>query len=166
MTDTFRLAVEAVLSHEGGLSDDPLDPGGLTRWGISQRAYPELDIRQLTREQAIDLYREDCWERLRCGDLPPAVAVALFDTAVNQGAGSAVRMLQQSLGVTTDGLIGPRTIAAAYGVPAGDLLVDFLARRAVRYAETPTFPHFGRGWMRRLFSVHTVCLSLSTERRT
>ena len=73
--DRFARAIERVLEHEGGFVDNPDDPGGKTRWGISQRAYPFLDLSTLTREGAIALYRRDAWTPIR-GDALPGPNVA------------------------------------------------------------------------------------------
>src|SRR3972149_8182863 len=110
---SFQRAVEFIFEHEGGLVDDPRDSGGLTKFGVSQRAYPDLDIRSLTKEQAAELYRRDYWLKCGCDKLPSAVAVILFDAAINQGPAAAVRLLQKSLGVRPDGVVGPQTIGAA-----------------------------------------------------
>lgn len=154
----FERAVALVLEAEGVLSDDPRDRGGLTKYGISQRAYPAIDIRSLTRAQAIGIYRADYWNATRCDQLPWPLALALFDCAVNQGQRTAIRLLQRSLGVRDDGLFGAGTMTALRQAPAPGLLADFLSRRATRYAESPDFPTYGRGWMRRLFVVHQACL--------
>ena len=99
MSDLFETAVDFVLTAEGGLVDDPSDPGGLTNFGISQRAYPHLNIRELTIADAKALYRKDYWDRCSCGKLPHAIALVVFDAAVNQGASASIRMLQRSLNV-------------------------------------------------------------------
>ncbi len=159
MSNTFDTAVTAVLSYEGGYVDDPNDPGSETNWGISKRAYPNLDIKHLTRDQAIQIYRRDYWDALGCDRFPPLIAIALFDAAVNQGPSAAVRILQRALGVTGDGVIGPQTLAAARAADGQALLADFLADRAVQYAGLSTFARYGQGWMRRLFAVQQVCLT-------
>ncbi len=100
--ETFDRCIRAVLSEEGGLSDHPQDPGGLTKYGISRRAYPDLDIRRLTMDEAIELYRRDYWNPVHGTDLPASLALLVFDSAVNQGAGTAVRLLQKAVGVTED----------------------------------------------------------------
>ena len=79
--DRFARAIERVLDHEGGDADDPRDPGGKTRWGISQRAYPFLDLSTLTREGAIALYRRDAWTPIRGDALPEAIAFQVLDAA-------------------------------------------------------------------------------------
>ena len=143
----------------GGYVQDPRDPGGETKYGISKRSYPRLDIRRLTREQAIEIYRRDFWAPMRCDQLSPMLAVAAFDCAVNQGKRAAKVMLQRALRVKADGVIGPMTLRAARRSDQRAVLADYMAYRALRYAKLSTFPRFGRGWMRRLFAVHQRCLT-------
>lgn len=161
MSEPFDTAVTAVLGYEGGYVNDPNDPGGETNWGISKRAYPNLDIKNLTRDGAIQIYRRDYWDALGCDRFPPVIAIALFDAAVNQGPVAAVRILQRALGVAVDGVIGPQTLAAARAANGATLLAEFLADRAVRYAGLSTFSRYGHAWMRRLFAVQQVCLQAS-----
>ncbi len=156
----FETAVEFVLKYEGGLVDSPLDPGGLTNFGISQRSYPLLNIRQLTIEQAKDIYRRDFWERCNCNSLPPALGLLLFDSAVNQGPTAAIRTLQRALGVLADGALGPVTIAAAMSKPLAESVAEFIARRALRYAMLPMIGTDGLGWFRRLAAAHQMAMSL------
>lgn len=154
----FDVAVNFVLSHEGGYVNDPQDPGGETKYGISKRSYPSLDIAALTREQAIEIYRRDFWERCRCDDLPPAVGLLLFDAAVNQGPNAAIRHLQRALHVAVDGVIGPTTINAAR--QAGNSAVaEFVAQRSVAYATNPNVARYGLGWFRRLAAAHEAALT-------
>ena len=101
--ETFDRCVRAVLLEEGGLSDHPQDPGGLTKYGISRRAYPDLDIRRLTMDDVIEIYRRDYWNPVCGTDLPASLALLVFDSAVNQGVGTAARLLQKAVGVTADG---------------------------------------------------------------
>jgi lysozyme family protein len=148
--DRFTRAIERVLAHEGGFVDNPDDPGGKTRWGISQRAYPYLDIDTLTRDQAIVLYRRDAWTPIRGDALPEAVAFQVLDAAVNHGVLRAVGWLQQTLGVRVDGVVGPATRAAAADVDPVALIFAYNAARLEFYARLRTFPTFGRGWTRRI----------------
>jgi len=87
----FRSAVETVLANEGGFSDESSDTGGATKFGISQRQYPTLDIQGLTREAAVAIYYRDWWNRFNYGALAPAIGAKLFDLAVNMGEEAAVR---------------------------------------------------------------------------
>jgi lysozyme family protein len=161
--DAFPRAVALVLRHEGGYVNDPADPGGETNWGISKKAHPTLSIKDLTRDQAVELYFRDYWLPARCDRLPPAIGIAVFDAAVNQGRYPAILMLQEALGVQADGILGQRTQHAAEEADGRVLVDDYLARRAQRYAYLPTFSRFGLGWMRRLFSTHATCLQVLEE---
>ena len=146
----FDLLVERVLSHEGGYVNDPRDPGQETRWGISKRAYPHLDIRNLTRAQAVDIYRRDFWQRVRGDELPREFAFQALDAAVNHGIGNAVRWMQRAAGVADDGVIGPVTLAAVQRAQPADLVLRFNAERLRFYAKLTTFATFGRGWVNRV----------------
>ena len=147
---TFERALEIVLESEGRYSNDPTDPGGETKFGISKREYPEIDIPNLTREQAIEIYRRDYWDACRCSELPHGLDLAVFDSAVNQGTRTAIRILQQAAGVTTDGIVGPVTLKA---VQQPWMIQEVLARRMYAYAMIPQIHRFGLGWYRRVAKV-------------
>lgn len=152
MKETFDSALSLVLELEGG-DKVVTDSGGLTKWGISQRAYPDLDIRSLTRAQAAEIYRQDYWNAVKSDELPPLLDAYVFDAAVNQGASAAIRMLQEQVGVTVDGVIGPKTLARVRALEHSmpDLPERYLARRAKRYITTAHFDRYGYGWFVRLF---------------
>lgn len=150
MTDRFPIFIERVLSHEGGYVFDKRDPGGETKWGISKRSYPALNIKALTRDQAVAIYRRDFWDAQQLGKLPAAVAFQVFDAGVNHGPGNAVRWLQSAAVAAQDGQLGPRTLAAVRGADQNDLLLRFNAARLDFYASLSTFATFGRGWVRRV----------------
>jgi len=156
VSTTFNRAVEFVLRFEGDLSDDPKDSGGLTKFGISKKAYPDLDIRNLSRKDAIEIYRRDYWNKCKCNELPAPLALILFDSAVNQGPASAIRLLQKSLEVRADGVMGPETIAAAFRASLRIVVPEFIARRAYQYSLHPDVTRFGLGWMRRLAACYQV----------
>lgn len=120
----FNEAIEHVLAKEGGFQDDPDDNGnwtggrkgkGLlkgTNWGISAAAYPKLDIYNLTREKAIEIYRKDYWAAAYCDLLPAKIRLSVFDTAVNSGSYTAIRLLQKAINrkeVKVDGIFGEIT---------------------------------------------------------
>lgn len=147
---SFEYLIDRVLSHEGGYVNDPSDPGGETRYGISKRAYPGVDIKNLTREQAIEIYRRDFWLRVQGDKLPKAIAFQLLDAAVNHGVGNAIRWMQRAAGVADDGLIGPQTLGAISRTDANDLVLKFLAERLEFYTKLKTFDVFGRGWVNRV----------------
>lgn len=151
----FDRALGVILDLEGG--DKVItDRGGLTKWGISQRAYPGLDIRALTREQAAAIYRRDYWEPAHAGDLPGPLAVYVFDAAVNQGVDAAIRMLQDVAGCPVDGRWGPRTRAAVMSRGPAELALRFLVRRAVRYMGSRGADENLKGWLYRLFRLQEL----------
>lgn len=150
MADRFPTFIERLLSHEGGYVNDPQDPGGETQWGISKRAYPHIDIKNLTRDGAIALYRRDYWEASGADDLPPAVGFQLLDGAVNSGIDRATQWLQRAARVADDGRIGPITRAAIAKADPNDLVLRFLGERLEFMASLSTWSRFGRGWARRI----------------
>ncbi len=146
----FDTAFTRLIKHEGATSNHPNDPGGLTRFGISKRAYPDVDIAALTLDQAKAIYRRDYWDRARCDELPPAVAFQVFDTAVNSGIGQAIRFLQRAVGVADDGNVGPLTINAVKRLDAEVIAARFNGQRLDFMAKLSTWDTFGRGWARRV----------------
>ena len=148
---SFEQAVAMVLKHEGGYVNDPKDPGGETRFGISKRAYPDVDILRLTEDEAKAIYRRDYWDKLRTDEIPAPLALCVFDCAVNMGRDKAVRLLQRACGVAQDGVMGGNTIAAANRL--SDAVVRFSTERAIAYTGIRGFDTFGKGWLRRTFSV-------------
>lgn len=158
---TFEKCVELILRLEGGYSNDPQDRGGETRWGVSKRAFPHINIKDLTKEDAIEIYRIYYWDKIRIGEMPPEVRLAVFDCAVNQGHIRAVSFLQKSLGVLNDGIVGPDTLAAFSSQSPKLFLSNFLMRRFEAYARNDQWSIYGRGWMKRLMEVSIRSLALS-----
>lgn len=126
----FQAAFDLIVGIEAGYVNDPHDPGGETKFGISKRAYPNLDIANLTLEDARAIYQRDYWERCGCDSMSWERALCVFDMAVNQGQGAA----------------------RALNVQAHDT-IELMAARAVRYAENENFRTYGKGWMNRLFKI-------------
>jgi lysozyme family protein len=149
-------------AHEGGLSDHPSDPGGLTKFGISQRSYPHLDVRNLTWDEAAAIYRRDYWDQPKLGDIPDAgLAEQVFDTAVNSGAGRAFRFLHQAVG-TPEAPFWTAALRAALGKitdPAQwQVLRDTYLATRLRFfhrlaLRRPANQAFLRGWLRRARAV-------------
>ena len=155
MLSKFDDIIEKVLEHEGGLVDDSKDAGGLTNMGISQRAYPDEDIRGLTVERAKELYKRDYWDRFRTADLPDRIRHIYVDMCINMGGGRAIKILQEACNsknatkIDVDGGIGPATIKAASNLEPFRLR----AYRVMFYAELvmkkPEQERFWVGWFRR-----------------
>ena len=154
MSDKFNEFINRVLKHEGGYVNNPKDPGGETHWGITKQTAREYgfkgDMRQLTREQAIGIYKRAFWERYQCEKLPLALSFQFFDAAINHGYGNAARMLQRAVGAADDGVIGAVTLGAVAKFEEQDLLLRFNAERLRFYAKLTAFNTFGRGWIRRV----------------
>jgi len=92
----FERAMEFVFRWEGGYVFDPKDPGGETNWGISKRQYPMLDIKDLTKDEARDIYRHKYWDKAGCGQLTWPLNMVVFDTAVNMGVKRALGFLSRT----------------------------------------------------------------------
>src|SRR5262245_7285211 len=90
----FERAIPILLEEEGGLVDNPKDPGGLTKYGISQRSYPHVDIRALTPEAASAIYARDFWPACGADRLPWPLCLFVLDHAVNAGSVAAIKCLQ------------------------------------------------------------------------
>ena len=162
----FFPAFTHTVGIEGGYANDPADPGGETRFGISQRSYPELDIAGLSVDQAREIYKRDFWDKLRLDEVTDqALAAELFDSAVNCGAMSAGRWLQQSLnlvgghvlnGLMVDGVVGSKTLVAVNSCVFPQALLKCLnGFQFIRYYDLVqtdiTRRKFFRGWLRRIW---------------
>ena len=149
----FDLAVELVIGFEGSYVNDPRDPGGETKWGISKRSYPDLDIRNLSTDDAKAIYKRDYWDKVRCDELPEGLRLVVFDCAVNQGIARATYFLQKLSGAKCDGMIGPKTLALVNKKNPVEFLVNYLTERQLHYVNLSTFKRFGRGWTRRIYEI-------------
>lgn len=156
----FQAQIDATLAFEGGYSRNPRDPGGETNFGISKASYPHLDIANLTREQAIEIYRRDFWHAPGFAQLPPYIAGKIFDLGVNMGPRAAVKVLQHAINaisgnapIAVDGDLGPATREAAWNAPQVGLRAAVCAQAADHYAvivqAKPSSVIFLRGWLRR-----------------
>lgn len=154
----FEWAVDFVLEHEGDYIDDDQDPGGETNFGVSQVHHPEVDVPGLDRIAAIRFYQREYWERYRCEALHPAWGLAVFDGTVNQPAAWIIRQLQETVGATVDGVIGPQTIGMANLNVGTYAIQQFMVRRTQRYITRPHFARFGNGWLRRVLDCYAVAV--------
>lgn len=131
----FLAAVTAVIEEEtggdpnGALTNDPNDPGGVTKWGISKRSHPSVDVPNLTRDQAIALYKAEYWEPLLPFNLDPKFLRVAFESAINEGMGKTKALLPAAKGQ----------------------LAWFMRDRAMAYIADKNFAIYGRGWLARLF---------------
>lgn len=159
---TFDEAFERLISHEGGLSMDVRDPGNWTggrvnvgelhgtKFGIAANTYPDLDIANLTLEQAKAIYYRDWWQKIGADEIDGAIVFQMWDFAINAGMGTAKRALQRAARVADDGQIGPRTIAAVKAMTVTDVISRFNAQRLRFYTSLSTWPTYGKGWTNRV----------------
>lgn len=148
----FETALRHVLHHEGGFVSHKDDPGGATNYGITVAVARDHGYAGHMRDIPMDLvrtiYRRSYWDRCRCDELPAIMRLDVFDGAVNSGVSRSIRWLQESVGATTDGLIGPQTIRAAWAT--GDARLAYNAARLQFLSGLSHWPAFGRGWVRRV----------------
>ncbi|MDR2781648.1 MAG: hypothetical protein LBB21_04325 [Holosporaceae bacterium] len=158
----FLKAFEYLMYHEGGYVNDKQDAGGETKYGISKRSYPHLDIKNLTQDQARQIYFADFWMKSKCEDIVDEnVAIKLFDLAVHAGIPQAVKLIQRALRATEtqvveDGIIGPATLAAINKADPTDLLAALKSETAGYYrliaSTNPSQQRFIQGWLSRAYS--------------
>jgi len=147
---TFDEAFDILIGHEGGYVTHPRDPGGETKFGISNRAYPALNLKALTLGQAKAIYRRDYWGPAGCDLAPAALRFDLLDMAVNSGVKVAIKTLQRAAGVSDDGLIGPTALSALFQSDPKALQARFNGARLMMMTDLETWPSFGKGWARRI----------------
>lgn len=158
--EAFATAIKATLTWEGGYVNDPADAGGETNFGISKASYPTLDIKNLTRDGAIEIYKRDFWDKLGASKLTDAIGSKVFDMAVNMGSSQAVKILQRACNhcapqrpLAIDGQLGPQTTFTSNNVNQQDLLRMLRSECANFYiqlaSEHPQMRKFLTGWLRR-----------------
>ncbi|MGZ3346112.1 MAG: glycoside hydrolase family 108 protein [Caulobacteraceae bacterium] len=165
--ERFDRCLAAVLRLEGGFVDDPRDPGGATKFGVTRAVLRETrgrdvsaeDVAALTRADASEIYRGRYWEAAGCSNLPAGLDLLAFDMAVNMGPGTAGRLLQTALGVEADGAVGPKTLAKALSAPVAGTIRAVSELRRARYRALAGLKTFGRGWLRRTDVVETLALT-------
>lgn len=157
MSALFRKCLQFVLVHEGGYSDDPADPGGPTAYGIASRWHDGA----IDRDRAEEIYRREYWDPLRCAEMPPPVACAVFNFAVQHGPASAAMALQAIVGVRADGLIGPRTLAALGNCYPLIVARDLIARSTIDQSGSRNWERYRYGWTRRNLDCYAQCIALN-----
>ncbi len=150
----FDSAVAFIIDNIEGEHEqaDPKDPGGDTWFGLARTYYPN-EPWPPTRERAIQIYKDAYWDPISGDLLPGRLAVAVFDCAINEGTGTAIRLLQHTLGVDVDGHLGPQTLAAAMARAPRPLTRDFLTHRVIAYSKLPGFQNYAHSWVYRCFQI-------------
>ena len=162
MKSNFEQSIAALLSHEGGFVNHPKDPGGMTNLGVTKTVWEgwtghdttEASMRNLSTSDVTPLYRKKYWDAVQGDALPSGVDYCVFDTAVNSGAGRAIKLLQRAVGVTQDGLLGPNSLAAILVSDVGSLIDKYCDVRNEFLQSLSTFDTFGKGWTRRISEVN------------
>ena len=131
--EAFLEFVQFVFKWEGGYVNDPNDSGGATKYGITKRWYPHLDIKNLTKEEAMDIYYKDYWLRAGCDKKFYPCNLLMFDTSVHMGIFRAKQIAEASLSWQ-----------------------DFILRRIEYYTKIPSAQYYLKGWINR-------CLGLWKE---
>jgi lysozyme family protein len=179
MTDDFIKAFNHTMIFEIGSQFDPTDPdviagnietpqqrrkvgftnvagdrGGITKYGIAQNSHPEISVKDLTLQQAMEIYEPQYWQAGYCTELQSPVSLLHFDACVNHGIKAAAKFLQRAAGVTADGAIGSATLSAVMAVSPPDLAAKMLAERAAFFQRIvdndPTQQKFLKGWLSRI----------------
>lgn len=117
--------------EDGAFTDHPADPGGKTKWGISQKAYPDLNIANLKKTDAYAIYFADYWLKAGCNEMEFPLACTVFDTAINMGVSKAKDFLAKTKDVK-----------------------EYIELRTQRYLQladrNPKLKVFLKGWLRRI----------------
>lgn len=145
----FNRYVDKIIEFEGGLTDDPNDLGGLTKYGIAKKFYPNLDIANLTIQQAKDIYYKDYWLATKSYLVHPQIQFLFFDSCVIPGRTWAIKTLQRLAGVTVDNILGPVTAAASKNVSVQEFTAARWAYFQQRAIDRPADKTHLKGWKSR-----------------
>jgi len=162
----FEKALAVVLHHEGGWADHKDDPGGATMRGITLKTFSDWlkrpatkdELRNISDADLQDIYRKLYWDRIAGDRLPSGVDLVVFDMAVNAGPGRAIKLLQEVVGSTPDGAIGPQTLAAVAKQNPLSIIRQYSDARREYYKGLAIYVTFGRGWLRRTDEVEAEAI--------
>jgi len=156
MSARFEKFIPIVFKHEGGYVNDPDDLGGETNYGITKRRYPELDIKNLTKDEAKQIYYRDFYQKMgliHIGD--DLLALHVMDMGINAGIKTAVSLLQELLvDCKVDGVLGPQTgEILLHALATTNMVTAYKAKRVERYYQVSTYRRnakFLKGWIKRV----------------
>jgi len=168
MKSNYDKCLETILHHEGGYVNHPKDPGGETNLGVTKRVYQEhggtKDMKDLLVEDVAPIYKKGYWDKMKGDDLPGGLDLCVFDFGVNAGPGRAAKFLQQMIGTTVDGGIGPNTLAKLEGYirenGEHEAVNKYQEMRQKYYENLSTFATFGKGWTRRVEETTKLALDI------
>lgn len=163
----FSLYFDKLLLHEGGYVDDPLDKGGATKYGVTIAVWKQYgydkngdeiidkeDVKLISKEDAFNIAKKLYWDAVKGDQINnQSIAEFIFDWGYNSGPKTAIKHTQQVLGVTVDGLIGPKTLKAINESPQEELFNKLKAKRKLFFeavvANNPSQKKFLKGWLNR-----------------
>ena len=154
----FDIAFKKTMGFEGGYVDDKDDSGGETKYGISKKIFPNLNIRELTLNEAKDIYNKNYWKKIKGDKINDQhVANNIFDCSVNIGVGSCVKIVQIIVNVKDDGIIGSITLNAINSLEPTCLVNMIKLKRIEYYKEICRKKKQNRkfffGWVKRTLEV-------------
>ncbi|WP_374834623.1 glycoside hydrolase family 108 protein [Paenochrobactrum pullorum] len=161
MRKTLPIALDLMFGHEGGYVNNPSDPGGPTKYGITHktlaahrgiRSVSAAQVQALTKTEAAEIYRRSYWTQAGGDLLPVGIDYMAFDYGVNSGPAQAIKSLQRVVGSTIDGIVGGQTVSAVHSYK-GDLIAAYGAERLRFMRSLKTWSSFGKGWEKRVNDV-------------
>ncbi len=169
--------IDLILKHEGGKVDDPVDRGGKTNAGITQKGYNEFcDRNNLPRKDVFDLGKDEIRFYYKAKFFSckadkvndPGVTYAFYDACVNHGLDGGAKIMQKTLGIKDDGKMGPQTLAAINNFPnQSDLINKFMDQRLKKYqgivTNKPNQKKFERGWKNRVRNVRREATEIHSK---
>lgn len=160
----FIFKWECVYDKKGNVifEDDKDDPGGVTKYGIDQRSHPKLNIKNLTRDQALQIYYDSYWLPVKANLLPKGVGEVVANIGVNTGKGNASRWLQNTIKVNSDGIIGENTLKVANQICPADTIDKLCTRLEEFYKSIATGKKakYLKGWLNRTKDLRMFVKSL------
>lgn len=169
MIDNFEKSLKYVLQFEGGFVDNPKDPGGPTKYGITRKSYQDFlgryvsltMIRNLNQKDAIPFYKKKYWDVCGCDSLKSGVDFCVFDYAVNSGPFRSIKVLQKFLGLKEDGIFGDKTKFAAQNIENYSSLINSICDERIDFLKSlKTWGTFGNGWLKRVNTVRELSLEM------
>jgi len=153
MNDRFNWIIKFTLDAEGGYDNDPDDPGGETKYGIDKRSHPDVNIKELTIDEAKDIYFTEYWTKFKCEQFSKPVGEVYFDCCVNTGSKQSNKFVQRAVGTEADGIIGPKTLAAVQAKDPNILANAIIGQRQKFYEDLAynkaSLKKFLKGWTNR-----------------
>jgi len=171
MRDNWEQCFALMLKSEGGYTNDPHDPGGMTNLGVTHIDWTgwigheasEEEMRSLTPELVMPLYKKKYWDTVMGDNLPYGVDYAVFDFGVNSGIGRSIRALQNVLNIKEDGIMGPITMASLLQRDPAEIVEQICEERLQFLQSLKTWQYFGKGWSTRVSSVTKLATQMASN---